>query len=134
MNTDINTVFKADVVASQRKYWKGVAKSRPWVKVESRLTADEFVSAMRDGKTPDHILYLYCHAASQASAVKANESSLEFSDGRDLTLADLKRRTTIVFAWPVTRSSSSTRVSLRRCSLRFTADSYPTSSKRDAAA
>ncbi|HUB42814.1 MAG TPA: CHAT domain-containing protein [Streptosporangiaceae bacterium] len=92
LNQAIDAELKSHVVANQRRYWRDVARSQMWVRVESRLTADEFLTAMSNGQTPDQVMYLYCHASTKASASSIGDSSLRFSDGRSLTLTELRRR------------------------------------------
>ena len=134
LNQAIDAELKSHVVANQRRYWRDVVRVQLWVRVESRLTADEFLSAMSNGQTPDQVVYLYCHASTKASASSVGDSSLRFSDGRALTLTELRRRDSDLVQLAGNPLIFSTRASPRRCRPRSTTDSPRTFSKRDAGA
>jgi hypothetical protein len=89
-NESIDEQMHADFVARQRLYWGSAADFQPPVTVVSRTKRDELVEALKDGATPDQILYIFCHAvAAGLTGDGPDASSLVLSGDERLTLGDL---------------------------------------------
>jgi hypothetical protein len=89
-NESIDQQMRADFVARQVSYWGAVVDFNPPVKVVSRTKRDELVSALKNGATPDQVLYLYCHAVAAGLTGGGPDSSfLVLSGDEHVTLGDL---------------------------------------------
>lgn len=89
-NESIDEQMKADFVARQVTYWGDAVGFKPPVNVVSRTKRDELVSALKDGATPDQILYIYCHAvAAGLTGDGPDASCLVLSGDERITLGDL---------------------------------------------
>ncbi|MDE8668415.1 CHAT domain-containing protein [Pseudarthrobacter sp. H3Y2-7] len=89
-NESIDKQMTADFVARQMSYWDDVIDFTPPVTVVSRTKRDELVSALKNGATPDQILYLYCHAnAAGLTGGGPDASFLVLSGDEHITLGDL---------------------------------------------
>jgi CHAT domain len=89
-NESIDKQMEADFVARQVSYWGGIVDFKPPVNVVSRTKRDELVNALKDGATPDQILYVYCHAvAAGLTGDGPDASCLVLSGDERVTLGDL---------------------------------------------
>lgn len=89
-NESIDKQMKADFVARQVSYWGDIVDFTPPVNVVSRTKRDEFMNALKDGATPDQILYVYCHAvAAGLTGDGPDASCLVLSGDERITLGDL---------------------------------------------
>lgn len=89
-NESIDKQMEADFVARQVSYWAAAVGFTPPVNVVRRTKRDELVNALKDGATPDQILYVYCHAvAAGLTGDGPDASCLVLSGDERLTLGDL---------------------------------------------
>jgi hypothetical protein len=89
-NESIDEQMHADFVARQVSYWGTAADFTPPVNLVSRTRRDELVDALKDGATPDQILYVFCHAvAAGLTGDGPDASCLVLSGDERITLGDL---------------------------------------------
>ncbi|WP_258803131.1 CHAT domain-containing protein [Pseudarthrobacter sp. NS4] len=89
-NESIDKQMHADFVARQVSYWGTAVDFEPPVNVVSRTKREELVNALKDGATPDQILYIYCHAVAAGLVADGPDASYMVLSGDErVTLGDL---------------------------------------------
>jgi len=89
-NESIDEQMHADFVSRQVQYWGAGADFTPPINLVSRTKRTELVGALKDGATPDQILYLFCHAvAAGLTGDGPDASCLVLSGDERITLGDL---------------------------------------------
>lgn len=90
LNTDIDLTMNYPLVKKQVQYWESQKKAG--VDLVIHKSGSEVSEALRNPKTPDQILYFYCHAISRSLGEGGPEkSALIFADHYELTLKELTR-------------------------------------------
>ncbi|MEO7455658.1 MAG: CHAT domain-containing protein [Gemmatimonadaceae bacterium] len=97
VNAGIDAQMKSNVVARQVKYWDDGAKSAgARLGLSQRSTKKDVLDALR-AKTPDQVMYFYCHAVTNAPTDPAGikGSYLVFTNDEHVSVEDLERQAPI---------------------------------------
>ncbi|TAH50360.1 MAG: CHAT domain-containing protein [Chloroflexota bacterium] len=99
LNRDIDKQMNFPLIKNQEKYWAARAQ-KGGVKVLTRASGDELMSALESATTPDQITYFYCHALSKNLAEGgADASLLQLGENETLKLEDLRLFAPIDIRW-----------------------------------
>jgi molecular chaperone DnaK len=90
VNTSIDASMGITLVAEHQRYWTDTATARAGLKLVSRSTMSEVVSALADRSTSDQIVYFYCHATTGGHRIGSlDDAAIVMGTNDAVTLADL---------------------------------------------
>jgi hypothetical protein len=89
VNRGIDEEMEATFVADQLAFFESLGRSGK-VQIEVRDTVKAVKSALTDPDLPDQLVYLYCHAKSNALNEGVGNSELQFEGTKPLTLKTLR--------------------------------------------